>query len=82
MEAAGGTDFKVVSEKESALADGTKADTLVFTVKLKGNNAKGFGLGVKQDSNWIMVLVGTVAMLIPYDEAQFSEIVHTLEFTK
>jgi hypothetical protein len=80
IEAAGGSGFKVVSEKESALADGTKASTAVFEVTLKGFGAKGFGLGVKKDNKWILVMVGTVEMLAPYNEAKFSEIAQTLQF--
>jgi len=80
LEAAGGTDFKIASEGDSALADGTPAGTMVFTVKLKGNNAKGFGLGVEKDGNWVVVLIGTVSLLSPYNEDLYSEIAHTLQF--
>jgi hypothetical protein len=82
IEGAGGTGFKVVSEKESALADGTKASTAVFEGTLKGYGAKGFALGVQKGNKWILVTVGTVELLVPYDEAKFSEIVHTLQFKK
>jgi hypothetical protein len=82
LEAAGGSGFKVVSEKESALADGTKASTAAIEIALKGFGAKGFALGVKKDNKWILVTVGTVEMLAPYNEAKFSEIVHTLQFKK
>ncbi len=82
LEGAGGSGFKVVSEKESTLADGTKASTAVFEVSLRGFGAKGFGLGVKKDAKWIVVMVGTVEMLAKYDEAKFSEIVHTLQLKK
>ncbi|MBM3141951.1 MAG: hypothetical protein FJ005_02735 [Chloroflexi bacterium] len=82
IEGAGGTGFKVVSEKESALADGTKASTAVFEGTLKGYGAKGFALGVQKGNKWILVTVGTVELLVPYDEAKFSEIAKTLQFSK
>jgi len=82
IEGAGGTDVKIVSEKESALADGTKASTAVFEGTLKGYGAKGFALGVQKGNKWILVTVGTVELLVPYDEAKFSEIAKTLTFTK
>ncbi|MBM3118024.1 MAG: hypothetical protein FJ006_00470 [Chloroflexi bacterium] len=82
LEAAGGSGFKVLSEKESALADGTKASTAAFETTLSGFGAKGFALGVQKDNKWILVMVGTVELLVPYEEAKFSEIVHTLQFKK
>ena len=39
-----------------------------------------FVLGVHKDGKWVLVAVTTVSMLVPYDEAQFSEIAHTLQF--
>lgn len=39
-----------------------------------------FVLGVQKDGKWVLVAVTTVSMLVPYDEAQFSEIAHTLQF--
>jgi len=82
LEAAGGSGFKVVSEKETTLADGTKATAAVIEVSLRGFGAKGFALGAKKDAKWILITVGTVEMLAKYDEAKFSEIVHTLQFKK
>ncbi len=82
LEAAGGTAFKVLSEKDSTLADGTKASTVTFEISLRGFAGKGFALGTKKDDKWIMVSVGTVEMLAKYDEAKFSEIVHTLQLKK
>jgi len=82
LEAAGGSGFKVVSEKETTLADGTKATEAAIEVSLRGFGAKGFALGAKKDNKWVLVTVGTVELLAKYDEAKFSEIVHTLQFKK
>jgi len=82
LEAAGGSGFKVVSEKETTLADGTKATEAAIEVTLRGFGAKGFALGAKKDTKWVLVTVGTVELLAKYDEAKFSEIVHTLQFKK
>ncbi|MBM3119147.1 MAG: hypothetical protein FJ006_06270 [Chloroflexi bacterium] len=82
LEGAGGSGFKVVSEKETTLADGTKATAAAIEVTLRGFGAKGFALGAKKDAKWILVTVGTVEMLAKYDEAKFSEIAHTLQFKK
>jgi hypothetical protein len=80
--AAGGTDLKIVSERETSLADGTKASKAVIKVTVKGFPAEGFAVGAKKDGKWVTVTVATVAMLVPYDEAKFSEIAHTLQFKK
>ena len=82
LEAAGGTGFKIVSEGEATLADGTKAPKAVIKIKLKGFSGDGYAVGVKKGDKWVMATIGTVSMLVPYDEAKFSEIVHTLHFTK
>jgi hypothetical protein len=37
---------------------------------------------VKKGDKWITVAITTVALLVPYDEAKFSEIAKTLTFTK
>jgi len=82
LEGAGGSGFKVVSEKETTLADGTKATAAAIEVTLRGFGAKAFALGTQKDNKWILVTVGTVELLAPYNEAKFSEIVHTLQFKK
>jgi hypothetical protein len=81
--ATGGKDVKSVSEKDTSLADGTKASQLVvkWTIK-EGYPADTLGLGVKKDDKWVIVAVTTVSMLAPYNETLFSEIAHTLEFKK
>ncbi|MCX6010308.1 MAG: DUF1254 domain-containing protein [Chloroflexi bacterium] len=78
---AGGSNISVGSETQTKLADGTeamiaKAD---WTVKA-GYPGETFALGVQKGGKWIVATITTVAMLVPYDEAKFSEIAHTLQF--
>jgi len=83
LESAGSSGIKVGAEKEITLADGTtKATTAKVDLKSKGYDAEAYALGVKKGDKWIVVSVSTVALLVPYDEAQFSEIATTLTFTK
>jgi len=82
LESAGSTGIKVGAEKEVTLADGTKATAAKVDLKSSGYDAEAYVLGVKQGDKWIVVSVSTVALLVPYDEAQFSEIAETLTFTK
>ena len=77
-----GSDLKVSSEKETTLADGTKATEALIEVAVRGFPAKGLALGVKKDNKWVTVTVATVEMLAPFDQAKFSEIAHTLQFKK
>jgi len=74
-----GTDITVGAEKEVTLADGNKATAakVDWTVSA-GFAGETYALGVKKGDKWILVTITTVAMLIPYDEAQFSEIAGTL----
>lgn len=80
LEAAGASGFKVVSTGEVTLADGSPASKVVFKATLRGFAGEGYAVGVKKDDKWVMVMVATVALLAPYDEAKFSEIAHTLQF--
>jgi branched-chain amino acid transport system substrate-binding protein len=84
MEASGNSDIKVGAETEITLPDGaTKATTAKVNLKVKtGNNGETYALGVKKGDKWIVLAITTVALLVPYDEAQFSEIATTLTFTK
>jgi branched-chain amino acid transport system substrate-binding protein len=83
MEAAGATGIKVSPEKEITLADGTtKATTVKVDSTVKGYPGETYALGVKKGDKWITVTITTVALLVPYDEAKFSEIAKTLTFTK
>ncbi len=81
LEESGNSDIEIGSESETTLADGTPATQVkvTFTVAA-GYPADAFSLGVQKDGKWVLVTVTTVSMLVPYDEAQFSEIAHTLQF--
>ena len=80
LESAGSTSIKVGDEQEITLPDGTKATAAKVNLKSSGYDAEAYVVGVKQGDKWIVVSVSTVAMLIPYDEAAFSEIAQTLTF--
>jgi uncharacterized membrane protein len=81
LEESGGSNITIGPEKQTKLADGTeamiaKAD---WTVKA-GYPGETFALGVQKGGKWIVASVTTVALLVPYDEAKFSEIANTLQF--
>lgn len=81
LEESGGSNITIWPEKQTKLADGTeaiiaKAD---WTVKA-GYPGETFALGVQKGGKWIVATVTTVALLVPYDEAKFSEIANTLQF--
>ncbi|MBM4447123.1 MAG: DUF1254 domain-containing protein [Chloroflexi bacterium] len=80
LEESGGSNINIGPEKQTKLADGTEATTAKadWTVK-SGYPGETFALGVQKGSKWIVVTITTVAMLVPYDEAKFSEIAHTLQ---
>ena len=78
----GGSDIKVGAEKETTLADGTKATVAKVDWTVKGFPGETYALGVKKGDKWIVVTITTVAMLVPYDEAKFSDIAKTLQFKK
>jgi len=82
LTASGGSDIKVGAEKETTLADGTKATVAKVGWTVKGFPGETYGLGVKKGDKWILLTITTVAMLVPYDEAKFSEIANTLQFKK
>jgi hypothetical protein len=75
-----GSDVKIDTERSTTLADGTPATEAVVKWKVQNLGANSFALGVKKDSKWIIVAVTTVPLLAKYNEALFSEIVHTLQF--
>jgi hypothetical protein len=75
-----GSDIKIVTERPTTLADGTPASEAVVNWKTQNLGANTFALGVQKDTKWIIVAVTTVSLLAKYDEALFSEIVHTLQF--
>jgi hypothetical protein len=75
-----GSDIKIDTEQATTLADGTPATEAVVKWKARGLSADTFALGVQKDGKWIIVAVTTVPLLAKYNEALFSEIVHTLQF--
>jgi branched-chain amino acid transport system substrate-binding protein len=82
LTAAGASDIKIGPEKEVSLSDGTKASVVKADSKIKGYGAETLAYGVKKDNKWITATITTVALLVPYDEAKFSEILNTLTFGK
>lgn len=75
-----GSDINITTERSTTLADGTPASEAVVKWKARGLSADTFALGVQKDGKWIIVAVTTASLLAKYDEALFSEIVHTLQF--
>jgi hypothetical protein len=75
-----GSDINITTERPTTLADSTPATEAVVKWKTQGLGADTFALGVQKDGKWIIVAVTTVSLLAKYDEALFSEIVHTLKF--
>lgn len=75
-----GTDIKVGPEKEVTLKDGTKATAAKADWTVRGYPGESYVVGVKKDDKWLVVTVTTISMFLPYDEAKFSEIAHTLQF--
>jgi hypothetical protein len=80
----GSSDIKIKSEKESALADDTKAFQAVYSFKnpIAPMAVDALSLGIQKGDKWVIVTVATINLLAKFDEAKFSEIVHTLQFTK
>lgn len=81
LEESGGSNINIGPEKKTHLADGTEATIAKadWTVK-SGYPGETFALGLQKGGKWIGVTVTTVALLVPYDEAKFSEIAYTLQF--
>jgi branched-chain amino acid transport system substrate-binding protein len=82
LTASGASDIKIGPEKEATIADGTKAAVTKVNSKIKGYGAETLAYGVKKDDKWITATITTVALLVPYDEAKFSEILNTWTFKK
>ena len=81
MTEAGGTNINIGDETETTLADGTPAFETKFELTLSGFPGVCFALGTQlDDGKWVCVIVGTVDMLVAYDQDWFSEIVHTIQF--
>lgn len=81
---ADGTDATIKSESETKLADGTKAYQAVYKFKHPAAPMAldAYSLGAMKANKWVVVTVATVGLLVKFDEALFSEIGHTLQFTK
>ena len=76
----GGPHLEIVSQSEATLADGTPATEAVLTWMIpQGYPADSFALGVRKDDKWVLVTITTVARPVPYDEALFPEIAHSLQ---
>ena len=76
-----GSNIEIASPSEVTLADGTAATEAKATLDLnQGFPGDCYVLGAQKGDKWVVVSVTTVDMLVPYDEALFSEIVHTLQF--
>jgi hypothetical protein len=75
-----GSNINITTERSTTLADGTPATEAIIKWKVQNLGADTFALGVQKDGKWIIVAVTTVSLLAKYDEALFSEIVHTLQF--
>jgi hypothetical protein len=87
-----GSDIKIVTERETTLADGTPASEAVVKWETQGFGVDTFVLGVKKsvkkgeqkgeqkDEKWVIVAITSMPLLAQYDEALFSEIAHTLEY--
>jgi uncharacterized membrane protein len=80
LEESGGSDIKIGTEKQTKLADGTEATIVKADWTVRGYPGETFALGVQKGGKWIVATVTTVALLVPYNEAKFSEIAHTLQF--
>jgi hypothetical protein len=80
----GGSGIKIKSEKETALADGTKAFQAVYSFDnpIAPMAVDVFSLGAQKGDKWVIVTVATVELLAKFDESKFSEIARTLEFKK
>jgi uncharacterized membrane protein len=79
----GSTGINIGTEKAIKLADGTATVQSVLKFKLKaGYDADALSMGIQKDGKIILVIVATVGLAAPYDEAQFSQILGTFQFKK
>ncbi|MBN2463568.1 MAG: hypothetical protein JXB43_08250 [Dehalococcoidia bacterium] len=79
----GNSNVKILSPlTETILADGTKATTYKANyIAASGYEVTAFCLDTDKGNKRIRLVVWTVDEYVPYDEAKFSEIAHTLRFT-
>ena len=81
LKEAGNVNIKLGPEGQATLSDGTPATQVKLTFKVSaGYPAEALSLGVQKNGKWVLVTVTTVTLLLPYDEAKFSEITHSLKF--
>jgi uncharacterized membrane protein len=79
----GNTEINIGPEKAIKLADGTPASQSGLKFKIKsGYDADALAQGVQKNGKWILVTITTVSLAAPFDEAQFSEILQSLQFNK
>lgn len=79
----GNTEISMGPEKEVKLSDGTPARQAALQFKLKtGYKADALAQGVQKDGKWILGTITTVSLVAPYDEAQYSAILQSLQFKK
>jgi len=73
--------IEIASTTEVTLADGTAASESKITyISDTGSMMDARTIAVQKDGTWIVVSVYTVGAYIPVDEAQYSEMLHTLAF--
>jgi uncharacterized membrane protein len=77
-----GTDIKVGAEKEVTLKDGTRASASKADWTVRGYTGESYVVGVRKGDKWFVVTVTTIGMFFPYDEDEFAEVAHTIEFKK
>jgi uncharacterized membrane protein len=79
----GSTEINMGPEKAVKLTDGMPASQAAMKFKLKaGYNADALAQGVQKDGKWVLATITTVTLAAPYDEAQFSAILQSLQFKK
>jgi uncharacterized membrane protein len=79
----GSTEINMGPEKAVKLMDGTPASQTTVKFKLKaGYNADALAQGIQKDGKWVLATITTVTLAAPYDEAQFSAILQSMQFKK
>jgi branched-chain amino acid transport system substrate-binding protein len=75
----GNKKMKVVSESEGTLADGTPTvEGKINYTSTTARDVECYYLLAQKGDKWVRAIVYTIVTYVPYDEAKFSEIVHTL----
>lgn len=82
LNALGFTEISIGTESQVSLSDGTLATKSKLSFKLpQGYAAEALALGAHKDGKLFLVVITTVSLAAPYDEAKFSEIARSLEFS-